>query len=339
MNAASWIPSFHWPLRWSRSKAQRSLADRRLIVLAALRENLSEFDDARMRANAVEYDGANPEFIAQVEAGFGHIKKEAADASLDELDELVSRAESLSRLRAYVYPPSELELLAKTYLDEMRTWLVPETVINGLRTELLPLFSGDGKPEHEPERRAALCILFDYYDYWEGYVDDFAPFMRSVGVSLLAVSVALVAASLWAIMAQHVIVGFVCAGACGGVVSVLAKLPPLTIYGEWAAYVVTIVRRVGTGLAASVIGLGLLSSGLVSLPVAKGLAISEVLDACGGTTTAQISACLPSHVLLLTGLAMILGFSERALTSFNDKIFAVPSDSKGKPNNAGPAAS
>jgi hypothetical protein len=108
-------------------------------------------------------------------------------------------------------------------------------------------------------------------------------------------------------------------------VSVLAKLPPLTIYGEWASYFVSIARRIGTGLVASLIGIGLACSGIVSLPVGTGLSLTQVIDACMSRLPGDAS-CTPSHMLTLMAIAMLLGFSERAITSFSDRLFAAPKE-------------
>ena len=170
--------------------------------------------------------------------------------------------------------------------------------------------------------------------------------------------------AVWRLVSGDVIQGLIWGGGCGAMVSVLSKLPPLTAFGELSVAVRNIVSRIGKGLLATIVGAGLLASGYVSLPLPPGTAgkdgatratFGDVIEQCGRTRARPepraegISAppgtretarpaearsgaprCATGDVFLLLALAIVLGFSERALPSFEDKIFPTGQDQKKK---------
>ena len=76
-----------------------------------------------------------------------------------------------------------------------------------------------------------------------------------------------------------------------------------------------IYARICTGLAASLIGCALLAWGVLAISF-KNQTFADVLAVCGSG-----ESCPATNVVILTGVPMLLGFSEQALTSF-EGLFA-----------------
>lgn len=110
------------------------------------------------------------------------------------------------------------------------------------------------------------------------------------------------------------VVGLLLAGAAGSSFSVLVKMPVLEVRpsGELDAYVRTIFCRLGVGISASVIGCGLLVWGLISIPHLEPT-FSEILGSSPAPPSDQV-------VLILLAVATLLGFFERPLTWFQEKL-------------------
>ena len=113
------------------------------------------------------------------------------------------------------------------------------------------------------------------------------------------------------------LVGILGAGISGSCVSVLAKMPvfEVALSEELDAYKYRIYARVCVGLAASIIGCGLLASGIISISV-HSFSFSDLLASCS-----TVAPCSSEKSLVLLAVSMLFGFSERALTSFDKKVF------------------
>jgi hypothetical protein len=207
-------------------------------ALANIHRDRASFDEAVKQANAAG-STCRQEFVADVLKEFDKIESALDSASASEIEELVDRAESLSRLRAYVYPPEELTLQAKSALADMSEWSVPPTVLTTLQDDVLPVVSG---PEIAAAR-AGLYTLFEDYDYWNWYVDWYDDFMSGTALWLVGLLVLLLLGAVVSLHYQQVVLGLICAGGYGALVSVLSKVPPLSIYGEAASYRLLIRRR------------------------------------------------------------------------------------------------
>ena len=87
--------------------------------------------------------------------------------------------------------------------------------------------------------------------------------------------------------------------------------------GELEAYQRRILSRIGLGVIGSLIGCGLLGWG--ALPIAiQGRTFGDVLNAY--TLYPAIPRAVPD-ILILFAVPMLFGFSERALTSFEQQVF------------------
>jgi hypothetical protein len=140
--------------------------------------------------------------------------------------------------------------------------------------------------------------------------------MKGVAIWLALAIVVSLAVAIILMSRGRVIWGLLSAGACGAFVSVISKLPALTVHGEDSApYKRGIFRRLCTGLAASVIGVGFLASGIVTITLPQGGRLPDIIDRCG------TSGCKAGSVLTLVAVVILFGLSERALTSFEDRVF------------------
>jgi hypothetical protein len=230
---------------------------------------------------------------------------------------LADDAESQGQLRAYICPIGEILDEGNLTIDVMEEWSLPKAVIAKLRASLGQKLE---KAETDPETaRAALRALFAEHDSWATYTDDYEDTMRLIARWLFAASVA---CSVLALLAFHrpvsTIAGLLLAGAAGSCVSVMAKMPILdvSLSGELDAYGRRVLTRIATGIIASMIGCALLAWGFLPISVSN-QTFAEALSAC---TTSPADTCMGVKTLILLGVPMLFGFSERALTSFEARV-------------------
>lgn len=310
-------------------------------AVTKVRGSRASFEEVVVRATAAGADLPTA-LIDIVRKRFDALEQEIANLDDKEIKDgearmnvLVDRAEDLERLRAYVMPREELLIEGQSRLSDMNNWAVPQTVIDQLNREVVPQLRG----MNVVEARGALRSLYEVYDYWDWWVEEHARSMQLAAKVMLGLLVAFVTGSVFLLHDGHVYSGIFCAGTAGALLSVLAKLPPVLSSGAANAYFYRIVGRVSIGIAASMIGMGLLASDLLSLQLPDHGSIAKMLDGkdllCGtidSTPAAPGAAALPSTcapndhrfsrraVLLLMAIAMLFGFSERALSTFENKI-------------------
>jgi hypothetical protein len=113
--------------------------------------------------------------------------------------------------------------------------------------------------------------------------------------------------------------GLLFAGAAGSSVSVLGKMPALdvSLSGELNAYGRRVLIRIIVGVAASLIGCAFLAWGVFPISI-QAQTFGDALNACT-VYPAEKGAALKTLIVL--GVAMLLGFSERTLTSFEQRVF------------------
>jgi hypothetical protein len=265
----------------------------RAKLLDAVREAELTVKDALRKA---ELSGkpAPADAIAKVQPRLAELHARAAVAPPDELASLREEAEDVSRLRAFLLPETSLATEAETALSELEDWGVPDATLKKLRT-------GDGKYD-----RDRLIQIYEEYDFWNGYIGWYFGVMGWIYVFCLAVFTAgMVVAYRTLVDGSWV---YLCAGASGTVLSIMSKRPKLSAYGETTDFIFRTAARFASGVAATAIGFGLLSLGIVNISP-KGE---------------------PSQLAMIA-VAILFGFSERAISSFEDAIFAVkPKPETGK---------
>lgn len=200
-------------------------------------------------------------------------------------------------------------------IDVIEGWGIPKTAIKRLRDLLIKKLD-----KADPATaRSALRSLFEERDSWADYSDDYEDTMEGYTRWLFGATIAL---SVSAILAFHFIVwfspllhlGLLCAGAAGSCVSVMAKMPALdvSLSGELDAYGRRILSRLGVGVVASLIG----TASLAWLPISvQNQTFADALSACATTGAPG------NKILIVLGVTMLLGFSERTLTSFEQRVF------------------
>lgn len=234
------------------------------------------------------------------------------DKSAEARGALAQRACELATLRAFVAVPPGLEIQGNGAISEMVEWAVPRTTIERLKEHALNLRSNN-----LAVARMTLWALYKEEDAWSEYVDWYYHFMSRLGAGLLICALGVLVTALVAFSHKQVLPALIFGGMSGALLSVLMRLPSVVGHGDFWSYLYRILIRVGTGTAASVMGLGFFTSGLITLSVGGSpQSISKLIEACAGKDGCDISSSL-----FLLALAMVLGFTERALTIFEDKVF------------------
>ena len=248
-----------------------------------------------------------------------YIQKQIEEAeSNNDLEDAKNEARKQGQLRAYLCPIGEIVVEGTLAMDAMEDWNIPRTAIDKLRNLLGPKLE---KADVDPNiARGALRALFGEKDTWADYTDEYEGKMKSFAHWLLVATITL---PLLAVLFFHwpktLLVGLLCAGAAGSCASVMAKMPILEVTpsGELEVYYRRILTRIGVGVIASLIGCAFLAWGIVPISI-QNQSFSNVVDKC---TVSSDASCVGLNSLILLGIPMLFGFSERALTSFEEKVF------------------
>lgn len=237
-----------------------------------------------------------------------------------EWESIEDEAENLYRLRAYICPLSEIALQGATVLSNMEQWTIPPTALETLKKEV-----GEQLKSSDLEKaRAALHTLFKEYDEWSEYQDTYNKEMRRLTWRLTGGIVCSLFASLYFLLNGRIELGIAFAGITGTCLSVISKIPAVIVSGDSDPYHRSAVRRLATGFAASMVGVGFLLSGIAPISLPDGGTFQQIIAALSGS----VEKSPPKIVLVFEIIAIVtlLGISERALTSFEEKLF----DSKEK---------
>jgi hypothetical protein len=290
-------------------RKRRRLEARRQRAVAEIRGERATFETMVKRAlvNGVVAD----ESLKGVPLRFEEFERKAREArSIEEVEDVIKDAEEQGQLRAYICPPAEVADEGMLAINLMEEWGIPKGTLAKLRQSLGErLQSGDISIS-----RGALRAVFEEFDSWSEYVDDYEETMESRAHLLLWLVVGLLLGGLIAIhFPKTVLVGLFLAGAAGACGSVALRMPVLDVTpsGTYSAYGRRIFTRIIVGIVASVIGCALLGWGLLPISI-QNLSFSDVLNAC---TAFPGSSCTELKALILLGVAMAFGFSERALIS------------------------
>lgn len=240
----------------TRRAAQRS------ALLAEIEERRGVFVDAVRRARVVtpELDPAVAALVTdvlgdgEVQGEFGALAAATAQPDCDRA-RLARRATDLARLRVYVLPVEDLAVEGRDVCAELSEWQVPAVVLTHLQQTLTSDLSGTYAAE-APVReqdirraRAGLLKILETYDYWDRYTDWFFTTLRYALGVLLGVFVLSLAGAVGLLFTGHVASGFILAGLSGAAVSIMLKLPPLSVFGEVASLAVKMVGRGAAGMA------------------------------------------------------------------------------------------
>jgi hypothetical protein len=305
-----WLPG--WRKKWRLEK-------RREEALSAIRVERSLIEAMAQRPRPTE-DALDTKFFAEMLQRLSEIENSAGQATnTDHLDDLISFAERQGQLRAYICPAAEIEREATLVIDLIEEWGVPKTVIQKLSKSHVETLK-----KNPQDARGALRSLFQERDSWAEYTDDYEDQMKLYTWWLLAGAIIL---PFLAVIAFHyafcfsplLVLGLLFAGAAGSCVSVLAKMPLLDVAlsAELEAYGRRIFSRIAVGVGASLIGCALLGWGLFPISLQN----QTFADALSTSLAAPATSAAGITTLILLGVPMLLGFSERALTSFEQRVF------------------
>lgn len=242
------------------------------------------------------------------------------EANHDRLESLKDDAELHGgQYRAYFCPAGDVQREGELVISIITTeWGLPKSVADDLRKVANDL----NKPE---EARAALHFLFKERDSWDDYTTGYETIMQRYTWVLFGLTIALPIGSAFCFRyAFHshlrwlLVLGVLVAGVAGSSVSIMQRMPEFDVrlYNELTAYLRRILSRMGIGVAASVAGSALLGWGLLPVSI-QGHTFTDAIRACA------TSICGGVDTLLLVGVPMILGFSERALTAIEERLFGL----------------
>jgi hypothetical protein len=310
-----WLPGWHkkWTLEKLRSETLSTIrVERSLVEEVAQRPRTSE-------------DILDGSLLADVRLRLAEIEKSAQEATnADDLDDLIGFAERQGQLRSYLCPVAEIQGEGSLAIDLIEEWGVPKTVIEKLyKSHVEKLKKAESNPD---DARGALRALLNERDSWADYTDDYEDQMKvytrwlSAGAVILPM-LAVIAFHWASIFCPLLVFGLLSAGVAGSCVSVLAKMPLLDVAlsAELEAYGRRILSRIGVGVGASLIGCALFGW---SLPISiQNQTFADSLSACSASPAVS---CAGIKTLILLGVPMLLGFSERALTSFEQRVFGNP---------------
>jgi hypothetical protein len=311
-----------WWWWWLRHKKWK-LEKRREETLSAIRlqRSLLEAMAQRTRSNN---DSFNDEYLKERLQRLAQIESCAGQATdTRHLDDLTTFAEQQGQLRAYICPVAEIEHEGTMLIELMEEWGVPKAAIEKLRKSHIETLK---KAETNPlDARGALRSLFEEKDSWEDYIDDYEDTMafhtRWLFAGAIALPVLAVGCFHYAFCWSPLLyLGLLFAGAAGSCVSVLAKMPPLDVAllsAELEAYVRRILRRIAVGVGASLIGCALLGWGVIPISLQN----QTFADALNTSLEPLGASASGIKILILLGVPMLLGFSEQALSSFEQRLF------------------
>jgi hypothetical protein len=306
------------------ARAIKKLEKERQRVLDNISYERWQFELMAQRAKAAG-EAPNADLINAALARFSEFEQQARDAkNIDEFDDLIEKAENQGTLRAYICPAKEVLNEGCLAIDVMMEWSIPKNTVDGLRSTLgQQLKNGD-------TARGALRSIFAENNSWSDYTDDYEDSMTKYTLWLVGATIALLI-SVGALFHYRLkcfpflfLILLLSAGAVGSCVSVMRKMPLLDISlsAELQAYGRRIWSRVATGTVASLVGCALLGWGVLPISL-QGQTFSDVMAAC---TAQDASSCTITKTLIFLAVAILLGFSERTLTSLEQKVFGADSE-------------
>ncbi len=308
-----WLPGWHrtWKLEKRREEALSFIEGERLAV-----ERMAQ------RPRSAD-DAPDSMLLDKVRTRLAEIKDKAEkSARTDDLDDLMDDAEKQGQFRGYLCPREEIWVEGSLAIALMEEWGVPKTAVASLRNLVdKPL---KGREEDPQAARSALRAIFEERDSWSDYTSDYEDEMKRFTKWLFWLTIVLLLLAILTLRFPLTIsLGLLLAGAAGSCVSVMAKMPVLevSLSGELDSYERRILSRIGVGIIASLIGCGLLAWGLISISI-QGQTFASILEACSTPCATSLPmSCTTLRTLILLAVPALFGFSERALTWFEQRVF------------------
>ncbi len=304
-----------------------------------IRENRATFDEAIEDAKFSAKGSPLPDHIQQhiqfVTAQFDSFLPLLIETTPEkDLDFIEDRARQLADHRVYVSPIGDLKIEAAEGLDDLSSMGVPEESLSLVKKWVTKLDEDEQKVA-EAEKRLIMAQLIEDFNWWDDYVSwalKWTNIMRSGVFVLVVVSLG---ASFWLSYSFHPVAGFIVASLCGASLSVLLKIPQIILYKELWLLFAQFISRIATGAIVSVVGLSLLSSKIINLVFEVGqdkITIPQLLSCPTGPK------CPPfplGQIIILIGIGILFGFSERLLSSMESTLLgklSLPERGREKPS-------
>ena len=325
--------------RWQRSLAQTAITEARTLLTEGLRRaelNVGEplaADVSQLRSQLLDAERGELTALAR-----------AAQSLSAPFEDLAAQAQSLARLRAYILPAAETVAESQQVLASLTEWRVPSATLAEVeRAVHVILTSAHESQSKLAVARAELGRLLHVQDQWRSYINWYFRQLGGAVALLLPLTILGIIGAVLLGRAGHLTAAFLLAGASGTATSILLKLPPLAVAGETAWFWTRAGSRFAGGLCATAIAYGLLGSGLLGLSLSVGersMSPAQLMQACGTRVQAAPAspkegepapagagesqpACPQTGYMLLLSIAMLFGFSERSLGSFEELLFSV----------------
>lgn len=313
-----------WWWQWmpGKRRAKWKLEKFRIEALSSITGDHLRIERMAQRPRA-ESDVIDTSLLETVQKHFAEFEERAKDSALiDDLKDLIQDGEVEGLFTAYFCPINDIEDEGKLVIDNLEGWGIPKASTKRLRD----LFAKklEKAASNPQDARGALHAIYAEEDAWSDYKDDYEETMRRYIVQLFWATIILLILAIVALrFAFHfsglLPLGLLFAGAAGSCVSVMAKVPALdgSLAGELDAYGRRILSRTVVGAIGSLIGCALLGWGFIPIAI-QNQTFTDALNAC---TTSPLAPGMPIKTLIVLGVAMLLGVSERTLTSFEQQVF------------------
>jgi hypothetical protein len=308
-----WFPGFN--RKWR-------LAKKRAKALAEIRVDRSLFEEMADRPRPAE-DALDKMFVENVLRRLSELQTAVqATTDLDALDDLIQSGKRQGQQRAYICPVTEIEGEGALIIPLLEEWGIPKALIEKqYKSHADKLTKAKTSPG---DARGALRALFEEKDSWEEYAEEYEDQMTFYAwilspSAIILPGLAFIAFHFASTFPLLLALGILLAGAAGSCLSVLAKMPVLDIAlsSELESYGRRILIRIAVGVGGSVIGCAFLAWGM--FPIAfQNQTFADLLNSCLKFPSTSLTAL---QALILLGFPMLFGFSERALTSFEQRVF------------------
>jgi hypothetical protein len=301
---------------------KRQLKQKRSEALAEARHQRFKFAEMRSRCIA-SGETPNQDLIDEFDRGMHACEEQIRlEQDVDEFTTLISQAEALGQLRAYLCPLSEMAEEASRAIDQMEDWGVSRGSLRPLRQLTATALIDPGTSPQVA--RGILRAVLEDWDMWMNFTDDYEEDTgRICHYLVVAMSMSFTLAVLGVNFSPHwgplLLLSILLAGITGSCASVLARMPVSEVTSSGASESLgrRTLSRAGTGMVASVAGCALLAWGVIPI-VVNGVRFSDVLSKCSPMISGQ---CTPTYSLVLLAVPIMFGFSERILTTLEETLF------------------
>jgi hypothetical protein len=240
--------------------------------------------------------------------------------SVDAIKDYEADGENLGLFAAYFCPANEVCNEGMLELDTLEGWGIPKTAPDRIRNQLSPQL----KSPDAHIARGALYSVYAELDSWSDYNEEYNDTMNKYCwwlslISGAALGFAVVSLCLaiwwWCLVICAVIFG----GASGGCIGVLTKRPTLadSLSGQLDEYGRQVFARVGVGIVTSICGCGFLAWGVLPISI-QGHDFAGALKDCVIHPASLGETVIKALIVL--AVSVLLGFSERALPSFEKSV-------------------